>query len=138
MSDEIDKAGRRNPGRFKPGQSGNPGGPPKHILTKIREAHADDPIAIVALWIRLAKGEKVEGYGDAGAKERLRAGEPAVDRLLGKSTQVLDATIRDGHVDQLVEALKLSPHERRERLAKIAAEDEYAPTEAERDATDTA
>ena len=126
MSDEIDKAGRRNPHRFKPGQSGNPGGPPKHILTKIREAHADDPLKVIEIWFRLARGELVEGYGDAGAKERLRAGELAVDRLLGKSTQVLDATFRDGHVDQLVEALKLSPHERRERIAQAAAAGEVA------------
>lgn len=112
--------------KFVKGVSGNPSGQPKGVLTELREKHGDDLLKIVEVWIRLAKGEAVEGFADAKAKERLRAGELATDRLWGKPQQTIDATVRDGQLDQLVDALRMSPHERRERLAQIAAEDEAA------------
>lgn len=40
MSDEKDSAGRYNPGRFKPGSSGNPGGRPKGLERVVNETIA--------------------------------------------------------------------------------------------------
>lgn len=124
--------------KWQKGQSGNPSGQPKNVLTDLREKHGNDLVAIVEVWCRLAKGEKVEGFEDTGAKERLRAGELATDRLWGKPQQTADVTVRDGQLDQLVDALRMSPHERREKLAQIAAEDEAAVAAASIGDTDDA
>lgn len=96
------------PGQFRPGVSGNPGGIPKGharrrqtIEQRLREAHGDDIDVIIAIKVRLAKGENVPGYEDVRSVDRLKAGEDALDRIIGKPKQnvTLDGTVTTAPVD---------------------------------------
>ena len=81
----------------------------------LRDTHVDDVPKIVAIQVRLALGEDVEGYGDVKAKDRIAAGNAVLDRLLGKALQTIDATVSDVTPEQqaMLAALRMTPHERR-------------------------
>jgi hypothetical protein len=87
------------PGRYKPGQSGNPGGRPKG-LTWLRDlARKHTEVAITTL---------VECMANKDGKVRVAAANAILDRGWGKPEQVVKA--------------KITHDELYERIARIAAE----------------
>lgn len=69
---------RGEAGRFKPGQSGNPGGRPKGLARTTRELLGDDGLAIVEFWAHV--------MADEGARtpDRLEASRLLAERGWGK------------------------------------------------------
>lgn len=78
--------GKRHPdGRFVKGQSGNPGGRPRGMVQKIREA-TDDGEQIADFILQVFHGE-VEGVK---LKDRLEAATWLADRGFGKPVQAMN------------------------------------------------
>lgn len=127
MSDG-EKKRKPNPGAFKPGQSGNPlGRTPgqRGIYARLVERFGEDIEGLIDIEIRLAKGESVPGYEDVKARDRLFALQDAADRVAGKALTQISGSVDIGvSEDQqaLLDAIKLSPEERRKRLAEIGDE----------------
>lgn len=107
-----------NPSRWKPGQSGNPGGSAKTLIKQVREKFGDDVAKIVEVLRDLALGKTVGGYENAKASDRVKAGAEVLDRVLGKAPQSIDATVTDVTESQrrMLEALSMTPHQRRQAL----------------------
>ncbi len=66
--------------RFKPGQSGNPGGRPK-VLEEVRELGKAASPKIMRAFIKLALDKKTP------AAQRIAAGNAVLDRTMGKPEQ---------------------------------------------------
>ncbi len=120
----------RKPWHFKPGQSGNPGGRQKGVEARAREIAnsrsyvADDgqtytgteAMLHVLIDIAVDKEEK--------SRERIAAANSVLDRTDGKPKQAVDVTgTMDPQAVALVEALRMTPHERRSHLARMEAEE---------------
>jgi hypothetical protein len=72
--------------RFKPGQSGNPGGRPKNLVTnQLRELLTEDKAQGIL--------EKLIGMAQAG---NLQAAQYIIDRLDGKPVQALEHSGPEG------------------------------------------
>ncbi len=118
---------------FVKGQSGNPGGREKGAERRAKEAadgrtytakngetyKGTDALLHVLLDIAFDVSEK--------ARDRVSAAGMYLDRAHGKAKQAVDVT-GALDVDQiaLIDALRMTPHERRKRLAEIDAEDQKA------------
>lgn len=105
------KPGGPNPGAFKPGQSGNPGGKPKGVLRQIRELHGNDAVKIVGELVKMALDENLD------PKHRIAASKEALDRIIGKPQQKVDLS-GDLNVGKRVDLRNLSDEELR-ILAKM-------------------
>lgn len=92
MSDRPRLGGVTGKG-FLPGQSGNPGGRPKGLVSLVRERTRDGE-ALVECALKLLRGEEVL----PGRKPRLEdvrwAIEWLADRGFGRAVQTVDSTIR--------------------------------------------
>lgn len=102
---------------FKKGVSGNPGGCPKSVKA-IRDLIAErtgNGVEMVDLAVAAMRGQ-IKGLSREYAHQWLS------DRYYGKVKQALDVNV-DITVEQLaaLEALKLSPHERRVRMDDLRA-----------------
>ena len=87
--------------KFKPGQSGNPGGRPKGIERRVRELLKDDWDAIIMAMADIALGKLPPGItGETTVKirDRVDAAKLVLDRGWGKARTVVDvnADIIDG------------------------------------------
>lgn len=116
-------------GSFKPGQSGNVKGRPADpgTLKAMREDHTADELLLIQR--KLAKGEDVTGYDGIKPRERAMLLVNLLDRLLGKAIQQISSDISVGASAAdlaLIEALRLTPEERRRKLAEIEAADAAA------------
>ena len=115
-------------GRFKPGQSGNPGGKRKGVDALVREQIGDDTgLAILKVHAELAQGRIPDGVAIQKFSGRDMAASASIvlDRLWGKPKQTIDGEMAFApHQLALIAALQLTPHERRKKLDEIAAEDE--------------
>lgn len=116
MSGEKKPGGVTGKG-FRPGQSGNEGGRPRGLerlfRDKLGEGGVDEAIDILLTVMRDPK---------AAAKDRLRAVEIIFDRGWGKPTQTVNGEIGIGmsaEQQAFLDALQLSPEERRKRIAEI-------------------
>lgn len=82
---------RRGPGRpFLKGQSGNPGGRPKGLVSAIREQTRDGE-ELVTFMLRVFRGE-----AGARLRDRLEAATWLADRGFGKPTQAMELSGKDG------------------------------------------
>lgn len=114
--------------QFRPGQSGNPGGRQKGLARLVRDLIAakveEDPIlgkidgwaAITLRLYEVAVGRQ-EGVAE---KDRITAAKLLYDRAGGLPRQEVE--LSGGVTPEqaaLVEALKMSPHERDKRIAEI-------------------
>jgi hypothetical protein len=104
------------------GNPTNKGGRPRSLLRRISDEHGESVVDLIGIMIQLGRGEVPEGYEQAEIKtsDRIRATEVALDRLIGKPHQSVEIDAEVGmpalHA-QVLAALQLSPHERRQRLA---------------------
>lgn len=89
-------------GRFKPGQSGNPGGRPKGLGTYIREQVGDDGKKLVEFWLKLLTEKDVKLKALFGTRypprwqDRMAAAQELADRGFGRPVQALEHTGLDG------------------------------------------
>lgn len=115
------------------GQSGNPSGRVKELPAKIRELYRDDVAKIVEVLRDLALGKTPDGYDEEiKTSDRIKAGAEVLDRVLGKAPQSISGDLNVGISPEqaaVLAAIQLTPHERRQRLDRIAAEDEAALAE---------
>ena len=123
MSDEPTRPALR--GRpFLPGQSGNPGGRPRAAIAmaKLIRERTGNGADLVDFALQVHAGEIAE-MNDA--KSRRWAHDWLSDRGFGRPIQDVDVLI--GTVEltpeqqAMLEALKMSPHERRGRIAELKA-----------------
>lgn len=111
------------------GNPRNKGGRPRSLLRRISDEHGDSVVDLIGIMIRLGRGEVPSGYEQAEIKtsDRIRATEVALDRLMGKPHQSVEVDAEVGmpalHA-QVLAALQLTPHERRQRLASSPDSDE--------------
>lgn len=124
-------------GSFKPGQSGNPDGRLKGVEKRARaviearsyKAHDGQTYtgleALIHLYLDIAFDETQM------AKDRLKAGETAVDRGFGKVKESVEVTGGISPDQQaLLDALRMTPHERR-LAAQDSTEDDHAMADLE-------
>ncbi len=123
----------RNDKTFRPGASGNPGGRPRGVEGRARaviesrtykaadgETYAG-PEALVHLYLDIAYDD------DEATKERLKAAELAIDRGYGKAKQSVEVSGGISPDQQaLLDALRMTPHERRLAQDTTATEDDQA------------
>jgi hypothetical protein len=74
---------RRHRGMFKPGQSGNPGGRPKHRINEIAEASGEHAHEVLAMMLEAMRDKQ------ASWPARIAAGIAVWDRCLGKPLQTM-------------------------------------------------
>lgn len=74
---------QRRPYGFQPGVSGNPGGPPRGILRKLRDEYGKDVPKMMGILRDLGFGLAPAGYEKAEIKtsDRVKAGTEFLDRL---------------------------------------------------------
>ena len=72
--------------RFKPGQSGNPGGRPKQ-LKAVEEAARSHTVMAIGVLAEIARSKK------APAAARVAAAEALLDRGWGRPKQAIEATL---------------------------------------------
>lgn len=93
MAPQNNTKTRPRPGGFQPGVSGNPGGRPKGLAAKVKEACGADGDKLVEAWAAIAFGtakERKAIFGAAlriGVNQRLMALEQLADRGFGKPVQ---------------------------------------------------
>lgn len=132
MSDKSKSAEHLKAHRFPKGKSGNPGGPPKGIITKVREEFGDDIVPMLRVLRDLAMGETPKGYDGTKDSDRIKAAAEVMDRVMGKAPQSIEGEINVGASPQqmaLLAALQLTPEERRAKLATLEEEDARALAE---------
>ena len=119
---------KRNPdGTFPKGVSGNPGGTTLSLLRQAREKFGDRYLDLVDLAVRIAFGETPDGYKDIKPADRRAFAEMALNRIGGKPKEHVE--ISGGVTPEqaaLLEALRMTPHERRLAQDSTAAEDDAA------------
>jgi hypothetical protein len=115
--------------KWQPGQSGNPGGNPKGLIAEVRAKFGGDVVKILEVFRDLALGKTPTGYDDVmeiKTSDRIKAGEEVISRVIGKPVQAIEGEVNMGMSPvqkALIDALALTPHERRARLAQLEAED---------------
>lgn len=120
------------PGKpFESGKSGNPGGRPKGLARLVRDLIAakveEDPVlGKIDGWakITLRLYDLATGRIDANEKDRTAAAKLLYDRAGGLPRQEVE--LSGGVTPEqaaLVEALKMSPHERDKRIAELRAQE---------------
>jgi hypothetical protein len=91
------ETGQSNPGRrFKPGQSGNPGGMPKAIVEVARAARLHTP-EMLDILVSIARDK------DATTSARVSAAQYVVDRAWGRPKESVTVT-REGNFEELSDA----------------------------------
>lgn len=129
-----ERAATDAPGRpFEKGKSGNPGGRPKGLASKIRELAPAAELAsfYLALWMRDGKVLRTLGIkvGEVTLQDRLKAADWLADRGYGKAPQ--HAPVEGEDPLELTDPLDLSVEAALDELAalreaKAAGEDEAA------------
>ena len=111
-------AARDSPHKWKPGQSGNPGGPPKGILKLVRQEFGPDVPAIMRVFRDLVLGKVPSGYEDVEIKtsDRIKAGTEVLDRI-GVTAQRQLTVTSEPAAPQVIDVSKLTD----EQLEAIAA-----------------
>lgn len=122
--------------KFEKGKSGNPGGRAKGFDRQIREEFGGDVRLLVAVLVDLALGKTPPGFEHAEIRtsDRIKAGAEALDRIVGKPSQTIDAAMTVGITPEqaaILAAINLTPHERRKRMDELAREDDDAIAAAE-------
>jgi hypothetical protein len=108
---------------FLPGQSGNPGGKPKGIVEiqkRIAEL-TDGGDALILFALRVMFGQE---DGMTSESSRAYAHRFLVERVWGRPKETVDVNVGQQLSPEqkaMLEALKLSPHDRRERIAVLKA-----------------
>ena len=82
---------RAKTGRFKKGQSGNPGGRPKGLVSAIREETRDGE-ELVTFMLRVFRGD----VPNARLRDQVDAATWLSDRGFGKPVQALEHSGKDG------------------------------------------
>src|SRR5688572_13892701 len=113
-SQKKSRTGRRHKmAKFKPGQSGNPGGRPK-IVGEVQElARKTTPMAIKTL-------ERIAGDQKAPPAAQVSAATALLDRAWGRPAQAVDVSVNRKSHDEMTDA---------ELLAIAAGGEEDASTE---------
>jgi hypothetical protein len=100
--------------KFRPGQSGNPGGRPKGVTRLVREQFGDDPKQLVQVLWEIASDKSQK------ASDRIRAVQDLLDRGWGKAPAVVatehEAPQQMDDIDRAIERLI------EKRAQQIAAE----------------
>lgn len=114
---------------FPKGVSGNPGGRARELVSQVREKFRDDVPKIVEVLRDLAIGKVPDGYvEEIKTSDRIKAASEVLDRVLGKAPQDIEVTDVTENQRRMLEALAMTPHQRRQALA--AAQDSTASDEA--------
>jgi hypothetical protein len=122
MADEPTKRGIGRP--FPRGVSPNPGGRPKAVVELQRRLleKTNDGVELEDFALRVMRGQE-EDMQDA--RSRLAMHAWISDRMFGRAPQSVDVTMNDAVITPeqaaMLEALKLSPHSRRSRIAELKA-----------------
>jgi uncharacterized protein DUF5681 len=90
------KADRNRDGRFKKGQSGNPGGRPK-IFTEVKQAAREHTEAALQTLLAVVNNEK------ASAAARVAAANAILDRGWGKPGQYIETSVRNKPLDEMTD-----------------------------------
>lgn len=114
---------------FRPGESGNPGGRPS-ILTALSANGTDTQKLTAELAAQLI--ECMRSVDKAEASWRFAVDQLA-NRLWGKPKESMDLNVAGASPEQqaLLEALVMTPHERRLAQASTSTEDDAAMSELE-------
>lgn len=122
------------------GVSGNPSGSAKKLPAALREKFKDNVDGIMQAFCDLALGKVPEGYtrDEIKTSDRIKAGAEVLDRVLGKAPQSIDATVTDVTETQrrMLEALAMTPHQRRMALAQDTTEDSDSDLDSDVDPPD--
>lgn len=107
--------------KFVKGQSGNPGGRPKSLLSAVRRIVGDDGGDLVESWRLIAFGTQKQIEAKYGAKatmrERLLAMQELADRGFGRPVQSVEMSGPEGQPIQFEDARQ----QLAARLATLAA-----------------
>jgi hypothetical protein len=99
-------------GKFKPGQSGNPGGRPK-VVSEIQAAARLEGLASIKTLVEIRNNKK------NSTAVRIAAANSLLDRGYGRPAQVIDATMHKQSMDEMSDA---------ELMAIAASADEETPS----------
>jgi hypothetical protein len=90
------KTDHNRDGRFKKGQSGNPGGRPK-IFTEVKQAAREHTEAAIEALVGVVNNE------EAPAAARVAAANAILDRGWGKPGQYIETSVRNKPLDELTD-----------------------------------
>lgn len=98
---------------FKPGQSGNPGGRPKALVSLVELARSQTEASILTLIAIRDKENAPEGA-------RVSAAQALLDRGWGKAPQVIEAVVAHSHAVNTA-FLDSLPRDKQEELSEFLA-----------------